>query len=129
MNGEEGIEHEEGEDGEELYELVPNGEASDVSSEAEEKSEMPDCKDTNAASWQTEAAPNFQRSIIEDIRSALIISSFTIIFRHIVLDWREWTIPFVFFTLTGSTSLVLVRSWMQKARSWYKSNRRDWAEA
>lgn len=70
------IEPEEVEDGEELYELLPNGETSDVSSEAEENSEMPDYTDSNAASWHTENTQNPQRSIIEDIRSVLITSSF-----------------------------------------------------
>ncbi|XP_056911618.1 uncharacterized protein wu:fj29h11 isoform X2 [Takifugu flavidus] len=69
-NGEMDIEPEEVEDGEELYELLPNGETSDVSSEAEEKSEMPDYTDSNAASWHTENAQNPQRSIIEDIRKS-----------------------------------------------------------
>lgn len=78
------IEPEEVEDGEELYELLPNGETSDVSSEAEENSEMPDYTDSNAASWHTENTQNPQRSIIEDIRSVLITSSFRIVFCHIV---------------------------------------------
>ncbi|CAG14733.1 unnamed protein product, partial [Tetraodon nigroviridis] len=56
------------EEEDELYELLPNGETSDVSSEAEEKSEMAECEDSNAASCQTEDTLNFQRSIIEDIR-------------------------------------------------------------
>lgn len=92
VNGEEDFEPTEEEEGEELYELLPNGETSDVSSEAEEKSEMPDCEDGNAASWQTETTLNLQRSIIEDIRSGLIVSPLGIIDRHTVLRWRRGTV-------------------------------------
>lgn len=73
------IEPEEVEDGEELCELLPNGETSGVSSEAEENSEMPDY-----ASWHTENTQNLQRAIIEDIRSVHITSAFRIVFCHIV---------------------------------------------
>lgn len=69
------IEPEEVEDGEELYELLPNGETSDVSSEAEENSEMPYYTGSNASSCHTENTQNPQRSIIEDIRSVPITSS------------------------------------------------------
>lgn len=75
------VEPEEGEDGEEL---LPNGETSDVGSEAKEKSEMPDCTDSYAATLHTENTQNLQKSIIEDIRSVLYMSSFRIIFCHIV---------------------------------------------
>lgn len=92
VNGEEDLEPTEEEEGEELYELLPNGETSDVSSDANEKSEMPDCKGSNAASWQTENTLNLQRSIIEDIRSVLITSPLRIIFCHIVLSWPRRTI-------------------------------------
>lgn len=70
VNGEEDVEVEEVEDEEELYEFasLPNGETSDVSSEAEggqddEQSEM-----SNHASCQSETTLDLQRSIIEDIR-------------------------------------------------------------
>lgn len=75
------FEPEEGEDGEEL---LPNEETSGVSSKAQEKSEMSDCTDSYAASLHTENTQNLQRSIIEDIRSVVYMSSFRIIFCHIV---------------------------------------------
>lgn len=86
VNGEEDLEPMEEEGGEELYELLPNGEMSDVSSETEEKSETVDCKDSNAANCQTENTLHFQRSIIEDIRSVLIRSPLINIFCYIVLS-------------------------------------------
>lgn len=86
VNGEQDINPTEEEDGEALYELLPNGDLSDTSGEAEKKSEMPDCKDSNAASWSTEDTLNLQRSIIEDIRSVLIMSPFRLIFCHVVLS-------------------------------------------
>lgn len=54
-------------EGDDPDQLLPNGEASDVSSEAEEESETPGCEDGGA-----ENLPSLQRSIIEDIRSGLI---------------------------------------------------------
>lgn len=92
VNGEQDVNPTEEEDGEALYELLPNGDMSDISSDAKEKSEMPDCKDSNAASWRTEDTLNLQRSIIEDIRSVLIMSPFRLIFCHVVLSWRRQTI-------------------------------------
>lgn len=59
-----------------MFELLPNGEMSDVSSEAEDKSEMPDGKDSNSASWQIDNTLNLQRSLIEDIRLVLIKNDF-----------------------------------------------------
>lgn len=53
---------------------LPNGETSDISSEAEEaqsmekESEMPGFKEDDAASCSSEATLDLQRSIIEDIR-------------------------------------------------------------
>lgn len=89
VDGEMDIEPEEGEDGEEL---LSNGQTSGVSSKAKEKSEMPGCTDSCAASLHTENTQNLQRSIIEDIRSVLYMSSFRIIFFHIVFGWHKWTI-------------------------------------
>lgn len=66
-NGEEDVEVEEGEDGEDLDQVLPNGEASDVGSGAEEESETLGREDGGAA----ENLPSPQRSIIEDIRSGL----------------------------------------------------------
>lgn len=74
VNGEQAVEDEEEE--EELYELtsLPNGETSDISSEAEEaqsmekESEMPGFKEDDTASCTSEATLDLQRSIIEDIR-------------------------------------------------------------
>ncbi|KAM8729268.1 uncharacterized protein AB9X84_026582 isoform 1-T2 [Acanthopagrus schlegelii] len=75
VNGDEEVEVDEGEDEEELYELtsLPNGETSDISSEAEggqaeEQSEMSDSNEKDAASCQSETTLDFQRAIIEDIR-------------------------------------------------------------
>ncbi|XP_073345224.1 uncharacterized protein [Pagrus major] len=75
VNGNEDVEVDEGEDEEELYELasLPNGETSDISSEAEggqgeEQSEMSDSNEKDVASCQSETTLDFQRAIIEDIR-------------------------------------------------------------
>lgn len=73
VNGERAVEDEEEE---ELYELtsLPNGETSDIGSEAEEaqsmekESEMPGFKEDNTATCTSEATLDRQRSIIEDIR-------------------------------------------------------------
>lgn len=86
VNGEPDVVVEEGEDEEELYELtsLPNGETSDISSEAEggqdeEQSEMSDSDEKDAASCLSAATLDFHRALIEDIRFVFIISSFTII--------------------------------------------------
>lgn len=97
VGGEEDLKPMAEEEEDELYELLPNGETSDVSSEAEEKSEMAECEDSNAASCQTEDTLNFQRSIIEDIRSVLIRSPLENIFCFIVLSRRRKTF-LVFFS-------------------------------
>ncbi|XP_044034429.1 protein NO VEIN isoform X2 [Siniperca chuatsi] len=77
VNGEQDVEVEEGEDEEELYELasLPNGETSEVSSEAEggqdeERTEMSDSNEKDAASRQSETTVDLQRVIIEDIRKS-----------------------------------------------------------
>lgn len=74
VNGEQAVEVEDEDEEEELYELtsLPNGETSEISSEAEETqsmekgSDMPGFKEDDTAS--SEATFNLQRSIIEDIR-------------------------------------------------------------
>ncbi|KAF1374253.1 hypothetical protein PFLUV_G00248000 [Perca fluviatilis] len=75
VNGEKDVVVEDIEDEEELYELssMPNGETSDVSSEAEgspdeEQSEMSDSDEMDAASCQSTTTLGFQKAIIEDIR-------------------------------------------------------------
>ncbi|XP_034425939.1 protein NO VEIN isoform X1 [Hippoglossus hippoglossus] len=75
VNGEQGVEVEEDEDEEELFEFasVPNGETSDVSTEAErvqdkENSEMSDSNENDADGCQSETTLSPQRTIIEDIR-------------------------------------------------------------
>ncbi|XP_035522155.1 protein NO VEIN isoform X1 [Morone saxatilis] len=77
VNGEEDVVIEEGEDEEELYEFapLPNGETSDVSSEAEggqgdEQSELSDSNENDAASCQPETTLDLRRAIIEDIRKS-----------------------------------------------------------
>ncbi|XP_008291034.1 uncharacterized protein LOC103365383 isoform X2 [Stegastes partitus] len=77
VNGDQDVEIEEEEDDEELYELtsLPNGETSEVSSEAEEgqveeQLEKSDTDDKDAASCQSETASHFQKAIIEDIRKS-----------------------------------------------------------
>lgn len=76
---------EEEEDDEEMYELasLPNGEISGVSSEAEggeeeQKSEMSDSNEKDAAGSQSETTSDLKRALIEDIRFVLIMSPFTI---------------------------------------------------
>ncbi|XP_059180709.1 uncharacterized protein wu:fj29h11 [Centropristis striata] len=70
VNGEQDVVVEEGEDGEELYELtsLPNGETSDVSSEAEggQDEEQSEVSDSN----EKDDALDLQRTIIEDIRKS-----------------------------------------------------------
>ena len=85
VNGNEEVEVDEGEDEEELYELtsLPNGETSDISSEAEggqaeEQSEMSDSNEKDAASCQSETTLDFQRAIIEDIRFVFMMSAFIV---------------------------------------------------
>ncbi|XP_031146992.1 protein NO VEIN isoform X1 [Sander lucioperca] len=75
VNGEKDVVVEDVEDEEELYELasMPNGETSDVSSEAEgspdeERSEMSDSDEMDAASCQSTTTLGLQKAIIEDIR-------------------------------------------------------------
>lgn len=81
VNGEKDVVVEDVEDEEELYELasMPNGETSDVSSEAEgspdeERSEMSDSDEMDAASCQSTTTLGLQKAIIEDIRFVLILS-------------------------------------------------------
>lgn len=93
---------------------LPNGETSDVSSEAEggqgeEQSEMPDSKEKDAASSQSETTLDLQRSIIEDIRFVLIMSPFTIPCATPIAD-LYFLLATLFFSLTGRVSLVSVWS-------------------
>ncbi|XP_047465584.1 protein NO VEIN isoform X3 [Mugil cephalus] len=77
VNGEQDVETEEKEDDEELFELAsfPNGETSDISSEAEggqveELLEKSDSDEKDAASCHSEATVHFQKALIEDIRKS-----------------------------------------------------------
>ncbi|XP_068439866.1 uncharacterized protein [Clinocottus analis] len=70
VNGEQDVVVEEGEDEEELYELsaLPNGETSDISSEAEGGPDEEQSGLSGPASCQS--TPDVQRAIIEDIRKS-----------------------------------------------------------
>lgn len=75
VNGDQNLESEDEEDDAQLYELaeLPNGETSDVSSEAEggpaeEQLEKSESDDKDAASNMSESVFHFQKSVIEDIR-------------------------------------------------------------
>lgn len=75
VNGEQEQEAEEEEDEEELYEFasLPNGETSDVSSEAEggqggQQSELSDSNENETASCQSETTLDLHRALIEEIR-------------------------------------------------------------
>ncbi|XP_023128613.2 uncharacterized protein wu:fj29h11 isoform X1 [Amphiprion ocellaris] len=77
VNGHQGVEIEEEEDDEELYEWAPlyNGELSDVNSETEggqveQQLEKSDMDEKDAASCQSETAYQYQKNIIEEIRKS-----------------------------------------------------------
>lgn len=113
VNGDEDVEVDEGEDEEELYELtsLPNGDTSDISSEAEggqgeEQTEMSDSNEKDAASCQSGTTLNFQRAVIEDIRFVFMMSTFTV--TYIVSTAYLYLSPVSFLFLTGRGSLVLV---------------------
>ncbi|XP_061564141.1 uncharacterized protein wu:fj29h11 isoform X2 [Cololabis saira] len=77
VNGDRTIDSEEEDDDAQLYELadLPNGETSDISSEAdggqaEDQPEKSDPDDNDAAGCQSETSAHFHKSIIEDIRKS-----------------------------------------------------------
>ncbi|XP_017271683.1 protein NO VEIN isoform X2 [Kryptolebias marmoratus] len=72
VNGDHVVKFDEEEDEEELYELasVANGEASDLSSDAEEQLEKPEPDEKDASSCQSETLFHQQRDVIEDIRKS-----------------------------------------------------------
>lgn len=89
----EDLDFEEGEDEEELFELapVPNRETAEVSSEAEggegeQESEIPDSKEEDSASSDSETVLDLQRSIIEDIRFVAVICPFILTYTTVVAD-------------------------------------------